>query len=232
MPDDDKSGASASNEVRDEPEVQLFAAERLAFFTDAVVAIAITLLALDLERPEGDSWSAVLHSIGNQADGYIAFLISFFIIANAWVSHHALFRYVTRSDTRLLWINLIWLLLVVVAPFFTRVIVDGNVYYQFRFACYAAVQVLLGVLIIRMASHAAKAHLLVESTPTRFLRRLKIRSLVVAVPFALSIPAVFVPAIGENAFVLWWLGPPVMGVILTVRRKLAERRAAAHGSPA
>ena len=230
MSDDSSVAGNGSNETRDEPEVQLFAAERLAFFTDAVVAIAITLLALDLEPPEGDSWSAVVSSISTQANGYIAFLISFFIIANAWVGHHALFRYVTRSDARLLWINLLWLLLVVVAPFFTRVIVDDKVYYQVRFVGYAAVQVLLGLVFIAMVSHATTAGLLVESTPIRFLRRLRIRSLVVVVPFALSIIAVFVPAIGEKAFVFWWLGPPVMGTILAVRRSRAERRAATSGS--
>ncbi len=135
---------AGANEAREESEVQLFAAERLAFFTDAVVAIAITLLALDLKVPEGSSWGAIWSAIGDNGDGYLAFLISFFIIANAWTSHHSLFRYITRADPRLLWINLLWLLTVVVAPFFTRMVVDGQVYFQFRFICYAAVQSLLG----------------------------------------------------------------------------------------
>lgn len=228
---DQPSGSAASeapdkpNEVREEPEVQLFAAERLAFFTDAVVAIAITLLALDLKVPEGDSWGAVGASISENADGYVAFLISFFIIANAWMSHHALFRYITRADGRMLWINLLWLLMVVVAPFFTRMIVDENVYYAFRFGSYAAVQVLLGLLLIRMVDHAAHAHLVVEATPERFLARLKIRSLVVVVPFALSIVAVLIPAIGANAFYLWWVGPPAMAGILQLRRRRIDSRA-------
>lgn len=76
-----------------------------------------------------------------------------------------------------------------------------------------------------MVGHAQNAHLLMESTPERFLVRLKLRSLVVAVPFGLSIVAVFIPAIGENAFYFWWLGPLVMGALLSLRRLWRERRA-------
>ncbi len=219
-----EAGTAGTNDARDEPEVQLFAAERLAFFTDAVVAIAITLLALDLKVPEGASWSAIWSAIGANANGYVAFLISFFIIANAWTSHHALFRYITRSDARMLWTNLLWLLMVVVAPFVTRMVVDDQVYYQFRFICYAAVQSLLGVLLIRMVVHAQQAQLVMESTPTRFLSRLKTRALIVTVPFSLSIVAVLVPGIGERAYYLWWFGPPVMAGLFTLRRKWRERR--------
>jgi uncharacterized membrane protein len=213
----------ATMEPRIEQEAQLFAAERLAFFTDAVVAIAMTLLALDLRPPEGNTWSEVWESVGSNADTYLAFLISFFIIANAWVSHHALFRYVTRADAQLLWTNLLWQLMVVVAPFVTRMIVDDKVFYQFRFVCYAAVQVLLGLLLLRMVRYSRRAGLLMESTPPVFLRRLVYRSLVVVVPFALSMLAVFVPGIGQNSYYLWLFGPPATAGLLWWGRRLRER---------
>lgn len=85
-----------------EPEIQLFAAEWLAFFTDAVAAIAITLLALQLKVAQGHSWAEVEHSIGARSNEYAAFLISFLIVSSAWAGHHALFRYVKRADRLLI----------------------------------------------------------------------------------------------------------------------------------
>jgi uncharacterized membrane protein len=61
-------------------EVELVAAERVIFFSDAVVAIAITLLALGLPLPKGSSNTAVWHSLLAGRDAYIAFLISFAVI--------------------------------------------------------------------------------------------------------------------------------------------------------
>ncbi len=78
--------------------------------------------------------------------------------------------------------------------------------------------------MIRMVVHAQRAQLVIESTPPRFLRRLRTRSLVVTVPFSLSIVAVLVPGIGESAYYLWWFGPPLMSILFTVRRKWRERR--------
>ena len=77
------------------------ATERLIFFSDAVVAIAITLLAIDLPVPEEPNaaafWASARHSTGH----YVAFLISFFVIAAAWSNHHDAFRYTIRVDNRL-----------------------------------------------------------------------------------------------------------------------------------
>jgi uncharacterized membrane protein len=60
------------------------AADRLTLFSDAVVAIAITLLAIELPVPEGGTVSQFLESVRHEGGHYAAFLISFFAIAAAW----------------------------------------------------------------------------------------------------------------------------------------------------
>ena len=78
---------------------QAFAAERLAFFSDAVVAIAITLLALELPVPMStvesnrDFW----HQLAKHSNDYIAFMISFAAIGSHWFPHHALFSQLGRD---------------------------------------------------------------------------------------------------------------------------------------
>ena len=85
---------------KDDLESDARAAERLTFFSDAVIAIAITLLAIELPLPEGHSVHAFWMSVKDDAGHYAAFLISFAAIAAAWNSHHDIFRYVRRVDTR------------------------------------------------------------------------------------------------------------------------------------
>ncbi len=77
----------------DEVETDSRAAERLTFFSDAVVAIAITLLAIDLPVPEGGTVSVFWRSVEHDDGHYAAFLISFVVIAAAWAYHHVLFAY-------------------------------------------------------------------------------------------------------------------------------------------
>ena len=62
----------------DSPEIEARAADRVVVFSDAVVAIAITLLALDLPipHPSNDSNLALLHALGHNWPSYFAFLIS------------------------------------------------------------------------------------------------------------------------------------------------------------
>jgi uncharacterized membrane protein len=99
--------------------------ERLVFFTDAVVAIALTLLVLPLTEivPEvaaahGDPLEAVL---GHQQQIW-SFLLSFVVISRQWVAHHRLFEHVRAYDSMLLAVNLIWLFTVVVLPFGTQMV--------------------------------------------------------------------------------------------------------------
>jgi uncharacterized membrane protein len=98
------------------------ATDRLVAFSDAVVAIAITLLALDLPVPTGATMSEFLHSVGNNIDRYIAFLISFVVIAAAWRRYHAVFRYIERVDAQIRNYNVLWLLMIILNPFATRLL--------------------------------------------------------------------------------------------------------------
>jgi Endosomal/lysosomal potassium channel TMEM175 len=86
-------------------EMEFASAERLAFFSDAVVAIALTLLALGLpvpggiESPDSASVSDMIRDAARHVDDYLAFLISFLVIGAHWRLHHRVFRYV-RHATR------------------------------------------------------------------------------------------------------------------------------------
>jgi uncharacterized membrane protein len=138
-------------------EAESRAADRLNLFSDAVVAIAITLLAIELPVPEGGTvprfWESVRHNGSHDA----AFLISFFVIAAAWRDHHDIFRYVTRVDSRLRMLNFGWLLMIVLNPFATRLLTtpghDTLQVHALRFGFYALLQVLASAAMFAMLAH-------------------------------------------------------------------------------
>lgn len=102
--------------------------ERLVFFSDAVFAIAITLLALEIRLPdvEGISNADLLQNLFSIWPKYLGYMVSFLGIGNFWVVHHRQFQYIKRYDTRLLFINLIALMAVAFVPFPTAVISENG----------------------------------------------------------------------------------------------------------
>jgi uncharacterized membrane protein len=133
----------------DEPDPRAIAAERLTFFADAVIAIAITLLALELPVPTGNTNHLVLHSLSANRGEYISFVISFYVIGFYWAHHHKVFRYVTVLGGRLVFLTLLWLFMLVLTPFATRML-SGDGGFQVRFVFYAIVQALAGLVWLLM----------------------------------------------------------------------------------
>ena len=85
--------------------------DRLAAFSDGVIAIIITIMVLELKVPHGAGWS-VLASI---APNFVSYVLSFIYLAIYWKNHHHLFQTVTRVDGLILWANchlLFWLSLI------------------------------------------------------------------------------------------------------------------------
>ena len=96
--------------------------ERLVFFSDAVVAIAITLLALDLRIEHTETGHLQFSDIAAQWKTLAAFLLSFFNIANFWRTHHSFFVHIKKIDEKLLWFNILWLLFIIFLPFSTSLV--------------------------------------------------------------------------------------------------------------
>jgi uncharacterized membrane protein len=183
------------------------AAERLTFFSDAVVAIAMTLLAIDLPVPEGSTikifWASVEHDEGH----YASFLISFVVIAAAWRGHHELFRYAKRTDGRLLTLNTCWLLTIVLIPFATKLLIVGGqslTTHALRFGFYALLQVLQSALLYAMLRHMIANGL--ADLPPSVTDRLTRGAYGVMIGFGLSIPVFFITPAG---WVLWFASPVV-----------------------
>jgi uncharacterized membrane protein len=100
----------------DEGSAQFRNAERLKFFTDAVVAIALTLLVLPLidSVPEaGERGESTVHWLDEHHDQLLGLLVSFLVVASYWRVHHRIFEHVERYTSRLVTLNFVWMLVVV-----------------------------------------------------------------------------------------------------------------------
>ena len=97
---------------------------RLEAFSDGVIAVAITLLALDLTVAGPGHGSSLAHQLHDKWPAFVAYLISFFTIGIIWVNHHALVRTIKTVDRTLLFLNLVLLLFVVAIPFATATVAD------------------------------------------------------------------------------------------------------------
>jgi uncharacterized membrane protein len=97
--------------------------ERLLFFSDAVFAIAITLLVIDIRLPHGVASEAALQqAMADLVPNYISFFISFFVIGRFWQAHRRTFGYLQDFDESLAGLNLLFLLLIAFLPYPTAVL--------------------------------------------------------------------------------------------------------------
>lgn len=93
--------------------------ERILFFSDAVFAIVITLLVLEIKVPHvaETSGAALRTELIHLIPKFTGFICSFFIIGLLWFEHHRIFKYINNYNTGLIWRNLVFLLFITFIPF-------------------------------------------------------------------------------------------------------------------
>ncbi|GAA1981959.1 TMEM175 family protein [Amycolatopsis minnesotensis] len=203
---DDETGAAPT-----------IAAERLSMFVDAVIAIALTLLALELPVPTGDTTDAMVSSVGAHGKEYLAFALSFVVIAAHWRAHHEIFQYVRSLNGRLISLSLAWLFMQVLMPFATRVITADGAFAP-RFSLYAIVQVLASASFALIIMEIRRQHLYRTDGPPRVFAKSLMRSVCLAAVFGVSVPVSFLT--GSTASYLCWLAVPI---VLNVAGRVQDR---------
>lgn len=189
-----------------EVEAELRATERVITFSDAVIAIAITLLALALPVPGGTgnlTNGQFLHAMREDWPEYFAFLISFVVIGNQWATHRRVFRYVARLTGWVGRLNMLWLLMMVLTPFAARMLAGAGAL-GVRFAVYTLIQIIATACLMQMSRVAQRGRILRPDAPESARRPDSVPYLAIIVTFLVSIPVAFAT---RWAFALWFVVP-------------------------
>lgn len=224
-PEHRPAGTPAGWPAGDDPEIEAKATERFVFFSDAVVAIAITLLALALPLPAASDSTTnrqLLDALNHNQEEYLAFLISFLVIGNHWMIHRRIFRYVNRLNGLVIRLNMVWLLMMIITPFATRIL-TGNGGFGVRFAFYTMVQIIASVCLLLMSREIRGRDLMRPDAPESARHPDDMHSVVLIGVFVVSIPVAF--AAGQWAFALWAAIP----LLSRVLRRLQRGPLARHG---
>ena len=161
-------------------------ADRLATYSDAVFAVIVTIMVLELRAPDQAAFSA-LWPLWPTA---ISYAVSYLFIAIIWMNHHYLMRFVGPPTLRLIWINFVHLFTVSFLPFATawiartRLASSPVAFYAGLFVC------------IDIAYNFFEREILVRAdatqVPERTRRIARRRSLVVLASFTIAMLVAFV----------------------------------------
>lgn len=193
--------------------------DRLILFTDAVVAIAVTLLILPLVEVVAESAAHdkdAVHVVTDHKAQIFTFLLSFVVIAGFWLGHHRVFSHVRGYTAPMMLVNLVWLLAIVFLPFPTQIVgaYDSS---QFTAGLYTATILVLSIcqtLLTRMI----RGHETLEDPADPITgRELQHSYLMTGLTLLAFLLAAFVPGVTFYALFLLTLSPLLMRVMDRVR---------------
>lgn len=194
--------------------------DRVLFFSDAVFAIAITLLIVDLPVEIGRASGSLGHQtainsgteLRNAVSGIEGFGISFVVIALFWIGHHGMFRFITAFDRPLIVLNLLFLGTIAFLPYPTELLSSVSIGQAPAVIFYAACAGTAGLVETLMwvyAVHAKKG--LVTGVNPETERVILLRSARVPAVFGVSI---LIAQASPRAAVYFWLALAVSGVVI------------------
>jgi uncharacterized membrane protein len=185
-----------------------FGLDRIVLFSDAVIAIAITLLVLDLKAPETagalarDPGRAVL-DLWPKLLGYV---VSFWVIALYWVAHHRAYRYIRKYDRRLIYLNFLFLMFIAFMPFPTALLFNSPAR-TVPVMLYAGTAAGMGLSLALLWIYASRHRFILADTPPAVVRDIRLNLLLPPVVFLLSAAVALLNA--DVAMYLWLLLIPV-----------------------
>lgn len=188
--------------------------ERLGAFSDALFAVIMTIMVLELRPPEHPTFAALLPLWPTA----LSYVVSYTFLAIVWVNHHHLLQFTEYPTARLIWTNFAHLFAVSLVPFTTAWVADTRLAAHPVFV-YAAVFVLVELAYLQFERHAL-AQAVIEKISHQTRRLAKMRS---AVAFGIFVTAMLV----SLTFPLWGFGLVCCAVLLYLRPDPPGMRASA-----
>jgi uncharacterized membrane protein len=179
--------------------------DRIIFFSDAVFAIAITLLVLNIQVPEIPQGLVAEELPSRLLDlwpKYLSYVISFLVILSYWMAHHSVFSAIRGYDRGLIWLNSLFLMCVAFLPFPAALLGEyGD--QQIVVAIYAVSLGITRLLLTAVWWYASSGHRLVDDDlDPSTIRVFRIRGLAIPLMFFISIAISFVSV---SAAIYSWL---------------------------
>jgi uncharacterized membrane protein len=194
--------------------------DRVVNFSDAVVAIAITILVLPLV----DEASSIGHGNVNEflmgiGPQIYVFVLSFAVIAYYWFLHHTFFEQLQQIDRRIMLLNTLWLFGIVFIPFPTALIVDSNGPAGWATFIYMSSMLFLAIIQLAMKLYVNK-HKNLLSSGTLAVRGFIGSQIIVGLLIVAIIIAVIFPNIGLWTLLLLWSTPLFVKPVKKLQRSI------------
>jgi len=187
--------------------------ERFVFFSDAVFAIAITLLVIEISPPHvhwgPNAAHDALQALAERTPNIIGFIVSFAVIGAFWSLHHRAFGLIARHDPSFIWPNLALLMAIAFLPFSTA-FMSENVNQLVPHLFYLGTLMLAGLLQIRLMYRALRPEYAKPGVDPALLAALRLRV------WALPVTVLLAAAV---CFVTW----PMLSNVVLILQPLVVR---------
>jgi uncharacterized membrane protein len=218
MADEDESSKSRGYRV-----------DRVLALSDGVFAFAVTLLVLDLVVPSLSPSASSLDLWQGLTKEYISFInyiLSFFIAAIWWNSHHRNYEHIRDSNTTLRMLNMFFLIWIALLPFFTKIL-DQYHGLQLSVALYATDQAAAGFFLTIIWLYASRNNHMIDKNMTKTAIRFStIRNIITPVFFIISIGISF---IDTNVASFSWYGLiPIFIIVLRLEQRSEKQQIKAN----
>jgi uncharacterized membrane protein len=183
--------------------------ERIGAFSDGLIAVIITIMALELKAPE----EATVEAIVALWQTLLSYALSYLFIAIIWVNHHHLLRLVRYASPQLIWINFAHLFLVSLLPFTTAWMADTDLA-PVPVSTYAALFVLVNIAYL-LFEREILLHAETDDMPEPARELARRRTLIgLAIFAAAALTAPLLPLLGFGLIccaLLLYLRPEIFG---------------------
>jgi uncharacterized membrane protein len=192
--------------------------ERFVFFSDAVFAIAITLLVVEIHVPHvaygPNAAHDAIQALADRVPEFIGFFVSFAVIGAFWAMHHRVFGMVARHDTSFIRPNLFLLMAIAFLPFSTA-FMSENINQRVPHLFYLGSLMVAGLLQVLLMRRALRSRFVAHDISPGLLEALRLRLWALPITVAIAAAICFVTWPAWSNVVL--LMQPVM-VMLLARR--------------